>query len=146
MDAAITGYRAWLADPAGRLRSLASPDVWWRRGTHAYNTLETLLAARAEDIGVDGAELTLVRRRADVRARARLARPVRATARDHPLHARRSRHEVASPAGAVRSRRAVRHAVDRPEGRLMARIGDPVRETERQIPLPRPAPKEPAPA
>jgi hypothetical protein len=33
MIAPITGYRAWLADPQGRLRSLASPDVWWRPGT-----------------------------------------------------------------------------------------------------------------
>jgi hypothetical protein len=33
MLASITGYRAWLADSEGRLRSLASPDIWWRPGT-----------------------------------------------------------------------------------------------------------------
>lgn len=28
----IVGYRAWLADRDGRLRSLAVPDVWWTPG------------------------------------------------------------------------------------------------------------------
>jgi hypothetical protein len=29
----VIGYRAWLADQEGRLRSLALTDVWWTRGT-----------------------------------------------------------------------------------------------------------------
>jgi hypothetical protein len=86
----LIGYRAWLADRDGRLRSLALTTVWWEPGTqpaatchkpihgyelgapphaadhpcgyHAYNTLHALLAhgATDEDGRGDGS-LTLVR-------------------------------------------------------------------------------------
>lgn len=77
----IVGYRAWLGDREGRLRSLSMP-VWWEPGTqpaakchklvhrfdetdpgpaphpashpcgyHAYDTLESLLAHGAADAG-----------------------------------------------------------------------------------------------